>query len=205
MYKQDILKMLETENIGKIVDVNKRTIICRQGQEESNYLYYILSGLAFTYKTNENGQTCIIRLVKEKRFYGMAYLFRNSPYRVSLESLIPTRLIKIPKTAFENLLMQKPELLVPLFIELSDRLFQTGDLVIDKYLTAEERIKKSLKFIGDELGSQTGDGRVINIHLTHEDLAAFSSTTRVTVTKVLARLVKQKLLDTTRQPWVIYF
>ncbi len=58
----------------------------------------------------------------------------------------------------------------------------------------EERIKEFLKSISKDYGQVSEDGIVINFRLTHQDLANALGTTRVTITRIMGLLKKQRFL-----------
>lgn len=70
------------------------------------------------------------------------------------------------------------------------------------FKSAEERIKSFIKELAEEYGKQilgNPNERIINLHLTHEDIAKLTATSRQTVTTVLNDLEKKGLLTYDRK------
>ena len=59
----------------------------------------------------------------------------------------------------------------------------------------ESRVAELLKRLGELYGEETTEGILIQISLSHEQIAAMTGTTRVTITRVIKRLKEQNILD----------
>lgn len=58
-----------------------------------------------------------------------------------------------------------------------------------------ERLCKMLVWLGQKFGTQIEIGQLIDIHITHQDLAEIIGATRVTVTKLVNQLEKEGFLS----------
>ena len=58
-----------------------------------------------------------------------------------------------------------------------------------------ERLCKMLNWLGKKFGREIKIGRLIEIHITHQDLAEIIGSTRVTVTKLINQLEKEGFLS----------
>lgn len=191
------------KGIGEVVNVKKRKIVCLQG-ENSKYLYYLVKGAAMASKSSEHGRVRITRFIKEGEFFGTVTLFSQVPYTMGLETLQQSVFCRIEKAELEDLLRATPNLLFPFFIDLVEKLQRTSELVLDNYLPAEERVRKTLVFYAETFGQRLrGERLAVSKKITHYDIACLAGTTRVTVTKVLARLVEQGAVQITEKPWSI--
>lgn len=81
--------------------------------------------------------------------------------------------------------------------ELRERLRQ-----LEAWAAVQARPQLSIRLVGllsllsDEFGCSHGNGLLVDVRLTHSDLAAATGTTRATVTRVLGRLQQQRLIWT---------
>jgi CRP/FNR family transcriptional regulator len=57
---------------------------------------------------------------------------------------------------------------------------------------AEQRVRAVLKLISVQNGVKDRRGAIIQLKLTHEDIAAYASLTRETVTRILGKLLKDE-------------
>ena len=55
---------------------------------------------------------------------------------------------------------------------------------------ASQRVKMLLIMLSDKYGSRSDEGVILNIKLTHQDIAEMSGMTRETVTRVIDKLQK---------------
>jgi CRP-like cAMP-binding protein len=58
-----------------------------------------------------------------------------------------------------------------------------------------ERLRKMLFWLGQKFGTEIEIGRLIEMHITHQDLAEVIGATRVTVTKLVNQLEKEGFLS----------
>ncbi len=56
------------------------------------------------------------------------------------------------------------------------------------------RFLRLLKWLGDRFGNQIPDGQLINIRLTHQELAEIIGTSRVTVTRLINQFEEEKII-----------
>ena len=58
-----------------------------------------------------------------------------------------------------------------------------------------DRLSKMLKWLGEKFGKKIEIGQLIDIHITHQDLAEIIGATRVTVTKLINQLEREGFLS----------
>lgn len=67
--------------------------------------------------------------------------------------------------------------------------------VIRSYKTVETMLIKLLAWLGKKFGRQIETGQLIDLRLTHQDIADLLNSTRVTITRVLLNLEDQGLIQ----------
>ena len=67
----------------------------------------------------------------------------------------------------------------------------------------EDRIKSLFIFLAERYGRDNKDGIVIDIRLTHQEIANLLTTTRVTVTRIMSGLKESKWLILERSKYVL--
>jgi CRP-like cAMP-binding protein len=91
---------------------------------------------------------------------------------------------------------QQPELAVALLDALSQRHRQSQALLALLGLRrVEERVRGFLELLASEYGQPCEQGLLLDLRLTHQDMAGALATTRVTVTRVLGLLREQGWLQ----------
>ncbi|MEB3342380.1 Crp/Fnr family transcriptional regulator [Okeania sp.] len=89
-----------------------------------------------------------------------------------------------------------PKLTQELLPQLGRRFRQTEALLaIAGQRRVEDRLHQLLFLLKQEFGQTVGDDTLLNIRLTHQDIAAAIGTTRVTVTRLLGKLKQQGLIS----------
>jgi CRP-like cAMP-binding protein len=68
-------------------------------------------------------------------------------------------------------------------------------MLIRSHKKVEAMLIQLLGWLSKKFGSQVEQGRLIDMRLTHEDLAALISSTRVTITRLLGQLEQEGLID----------
>jgi len=68
-------------------------------------------------------------------------------------------------------------------------------MVIRSYKTVEMMLMKLLSWLAKKFGREVETGHLIDLRLTHQDIADMLNSTRVTVTRVLINLEEQGLIS----------
>ncbi len=155
-----------------------------------NYLWQIISGVVKSYTVSQEG-TCIIL-----GFWGTDDLVGRSlsqivPY--NLKCINEVRAIAIPQAQWSELT--------------GNMLYhaqQTQQLI---YIVRNTRIYKRLwlllQWLADKFGRAIKQGKMIDLKLTHQELADAINTTRITVTKTLNQLEQDGLILRPRAKCII--
>jgi CRP/FNR family transcriptional regulator len=111
-------------------------------------------------------------------------------------ALTEVRVAVMRKSMLVEVLKRDPELFVKLFSSLFERLKQSEE-VIDRLLDREvsARLGKLLQNLGDRFGETNGSATVLDIRLTHQDLANMIASTREAVSKVMSELQRDGLIE----------
>lgn len=67
--------------------------------------------------------------------------------------------------------------------------------VIRSHKRVEEALLQLLLWLARKFGREVSQGHLLDLRLTHQDLAEMLGTTRVTVTRILSQLEAQKLIN----------
>jgi CRP-like cAMP-binding protein len=138
----------------------------------------IESGVARTSTWLEDGTLIVLGLWGPGHFVGKT-LERIAPYQV--ECLTPVR--AIPFVSLDE--RQLSGILLT-------HLQQMQELtVIRGYKRTDTMLLKLLGWLANQFGKQTTTGQLIDMRLTHQDLADLLGTTRVTITRALNNLEQQ--------------
>lgn len=177
-------KLIENREIR---DFKKKSEIYREG-DYPLYLYYLQSGKAKSYKTNDNGKELILSLYTEGDFIGYTDLIQDSNFSDSLETIEDSKVILIPKKVFSDLLLKNASV-ARKFIQLISKDVQHtyDDLIKLAYNSVRKRVSEALLlFFKDTTES---------IKVSREDLAAKAGTSLETAIRTLSDFKDEKLIE----------
>jgi CRP/FNR family transcriptional regulator len=115
---------------------------------------------------------------------------------VFAEALTDARVIGVRKPILAEVVKRRPELATKLFFSFSERLRQSEE-VIDSLLEREvsARLATLLANLGNRFGETNGSATVLNVRLTHQDLANMIVSTREAVSKVMSEFQREGLIE----------
>lgn len=157
--------------------------------EPGDALYIIEEGQVRIYRVAEDGREKTLTLLSNGDFFGEMALIDDEPRSAIAEVTDPSVLLCIHKRDFQQLVQSKPQIAVSIIKGLSQRLRQTNKQLMEAvFLDVRGRMCRLLLDLDDEYGKAYEAGRLIDIKLTHQELANMVGTSRESVTRVLTEL-----------------
>jgi CRP-like cAMP-binding protein len=150
--------------------------------EYQNSLWQIDTGFVRTVTYLENGTTVALGLWGSGDIVGRT-LSKLEPYQMECLTKVEARIIPLEEWTYstETLLAH---------IQQAEEL-----MVIRSYKKVETMLLKLLAWLSQRFGLEVEKGRLIDMRLTHEDLADMIGSTRVTVTRILGQFEQEGLID----------
>ncbi|MBD2364334.1 Crp/Fnr family transcriptional regulator [Anabaena minutissima FACHB-250] len=147
-----------------------------------NSLWQIDAGFVRTVTYLENGTTVALGLWGSGDIVGRT-LSKLEPYQMECLTKVEARILPLEEwsDSTETLLAH---------IQQSEEL-----MVIRSYKKVETMLLKLLAWLSQRFGLEVEKGRLIDMRLTHEDLADMIGSTRVTVTRILGQFEQEGLID----------
>ena len=110
----------------------------------------------------------------------------------------------ISKQDFENHLLQNRKALVEIISMLCSRLREAWLMLkVLSFTDAEQRIRRVLINSGDQFGVNDPRGTIINLRLTHQDIANLATTARETVTRAISRFVQAGEIEILEKKYIL--
>ena len=164
--------------------------------DPDEHLYFVLSGTVRLYKLYGDYKEATVALLRDGDAFGELSLQEGAGQTVFAHALTDARVAVMRKAVLVEVLKRDPELAVKLFSSLFERLEQSEE-VIDRLLDREvsARLGKLLQNLGDRFGETDGLATVLDIRLTHQDLANMIASTREAVSKVMSDLQRDGLIE----------
>jgi len=160
--------------------------------------YQIISGHVGLYESekNEYRKLLFIYGATEVFPYPHQQLQRESGNDLAFCALDTVQVRAIAKTELEQAINQRRELCHELSILLADRLNLAYERISDlENVGVADRLKKRLIFFARRFGVAGNDRVVIDVPLTHADIALSIGTTRETVNRVMRQFQKEGILQ----------
>jgi CRP-like cAMP-binding protein len=164
--------------------------------DPDDQLYFLLEGTVRLYKIYGEYKEATVALLKDGGVFGELSLEEGPWQTVFAEALTDVRVIRVRKPILAEVLKRRTELATKLFFSFSERLRQSGE-VIDSLLEREvsARLATLLSNLGNRFGETNGSGAVLNMRLTHQDLANMIVSTREAVSKVMSEFQREGLIE----------
>jgi len=164
--------------------------------DPDDQLYFLLEGTVRLYKIYGQYKEATVALLKDGGNFGELSLEEGPWQTVFAEALTDTRVIGVRKPILAEVVKRRPEFATKLFFSFSERLRQSEE-VIDSLLEREvsARLATLLANLGNRFGETNGSGTVLNVRLTHQDLANMIVSTREAVSKVMSEFQREGLIE----------
>jgi len=188
------------------IDLFNRNVVCwtyKAGQvvfgqgDPCKGLYFIEDGLVAVRKTDDEGQSVIVRLAHKGDTLGYRPLLANENHRATAEVIMDARICFIDAPTMRGFLLSNPKLgmrflehTAQALGEAEERLFQIAALSV------RTRIIHLLILLRDHYGTTTSDGTLfVELPMTRRDLAEMIGARPESVSRALRDIQDDGLLD----------
>lgn len=173
----------------------KRVMILHPNDSPKN-VYYIKNGYVRVFRLTEDGEELTLTILKPKDFFPLTYGLNQSVNSYYLEAITPLELWRAPQESFIKYILTKPEVLY----DLTTRAMVRVDGVFSRmeYLVLSNayiKVATTLLVCAKRFGKPSGDNDVvIEVPLTHRDIATLVGITRETTSLEMKKLEKEGFL-----------
>lgn len=175
--------------------VKKGRILFLEG-ETGEEMYLIKTGVVKIYRLDD-AKEIILALFREGDFFGeMALIQEGLTRSATAETLDACVMYTLKRSVFAQYLEKSPKLCLKLLETTMERLRKANEQIYDlTFLGVRSRIMKTIVRLSEEHGTPTKDGLLIDVKLTHQQLANMVGTVRESVTKVLQELLDEGSIE----------
>ncbi len=183
---------------------HKRRDILIYADETPNSVFYIKNGFARAYRISETGDELTLTILSSGSLFPITSGIQDLPNNYYLEAIIPMEVWKAPKEQFATFLHRNPEV----FYELTTNILSRyGDLLTRmEYLVvsrAYTKVATTLLLCAEQFGTHQGSDVILQIPLTHKDIATLAGLTRETTCLEMKKLEKKGLIGRLGRLFVI--
>jgi CRP-like cAMP-binding protein len=172
-----------------------RDLIFAPGDPDGQ-LYFLLEGTLRLYTIYGQYKEATIALLKDGGIFGDLSLDQEGWQNVFAEAVTDVRVAVVRKSVLANVIKRQPEFIIKLVYYISERLRQSDEVIeslLDREVSA--RLTTLLLNLGDRFGEVDGSVMVLNVRLTHQDLANMIFSTREAVSKVMSEFQRDGLIE----------
>ena len=176
----------------------KDTMLFRQG-EEARGLFVVVAGGVKVYQSGPDGREQTLHVERPGHSLAEIPLFDGSPYPASARAAEESRILFLPRDAFEWLYRNNPDIADATIRELGRRLRRLVRLVDRLALkSVPARVAAALIEAAASAGCARDGGELV-LQSTQEEMAAELGTTRESVSRALSTLRSEGVIRVTGQ------
>jgi CRP/FNR family transcriptional regulator, cyclic AMP receptor protein len=165
-------------------------------EETGKYMYIVLAGKVKITKATAGGKESLLAIHQAGDFFGEMALLDGKTSPATVSAMEDCRIATVSAHDFHTLLMRNEKVVKQIIQVLCTRLRQVWAQVQSlSYSTADSRIKAGILQLSQKHGVADSRGIIINLKITHQELAEMVGTSRETVTRTLARLQESGVLQ----------
>jgi CRP/FNR family transcriptional regulator len=188
----------ETDRIDQIIHKKRfsRDQIVLFEEDTANFMYIVYAGKVRVVKQNKEGREQIITIHKKNDFFGEMSLLDGKTAPATVIAHEDAVIGLLSKNDFEQHLLSNEKIRGKIIDLLCAQLRDSWAMIkILSFNNAEQRIMAVLDLMHEMYGVVDDRGGLINVKLTHQQIANYASVTRETVTRVLNKLEKEAVIQ----------
>jgi CRP/FNR family transcriptional regulator, cyclic AMP receptor protein len=164
-------------------------------EETGNYMYLVLSGKVKVSKAGAGGRETILAIHRTGDFFGEMSLLDGKTAPATVSAMEDSKIISLSGADFHKYLMHNEKVLLQIINVLCGRLRQVWQTQSISSSSAEAKIRMGVYQLSKRHGIQDAHGTIIDLKITHQELAEMVGTSRETVTRVLSHLRDEGIIE----------
>ena len=183
----ELIRVLDSISEVRVFD--KGEVIYNQG-DNPDFFYYLKKGKVKIYITSEGGGEKTISVIGKNAILGEASFFDNQPRMTSARATVRCELVSINGALLTDIIRKNPRNAMEL-LKLQAQTIRMLSAQVDNitFVNATGRIAQFLL-------NATSVSENSSVYVTHEEIASFVGTSRVTVSKIISRLSAEGIVKT---------
>ncbi|MBW4699774.1 MAG: Crp/Fnr family transcriptional regulator [Aphanocapsa lilacina HA4352-LM1] len=163
----------------------------------ANHIYLCISGVVLIATSHATGEEGLLGLVTPSLPFGLP-LSEVSPYRATALTAVSVYRLHIAE------LRQCPRIAQQVLPYLIESLKRNEEfLIVSNRRSIAERFEAFLALLCRRVGRRTEEGVLLDIRLTHQQIANAINATRVSVTRLLTRYREEGIVVERQQKWIV--
>ena len=184
------------DQIAESHEYRRRQVIWEPGTA-ANAVYIVRSGIVKLYKVSDEGRELTLHFFTKDHLFGELAVVSDTAHDSSAEAYEDTTLITIGKDDFLKVMMRNAALAMRMVRLVGDRRRQLERRVESLlFRSAHARLAALFLDLALSFGVRDSRGVIINLKLTHREIASLIGATRETVSFAILDLRRDNLIQT---------
>lgn len=176
------------EALGRTAAFPRGATLLAQGDAPTR-LYLLQTGTVRLFRLTADGREVTAQIAGANTFIGLEALLTDEPYGLSAVALEPCCVLELTRPEAEQLFLENPAIALKAIRALCRSVTDAMESVLTYRLrNAHGRLVYALERLAETHGRREGDETVIDLPLTHQDLASLTGLSRQTVSGLLSSL-----------------
>ena len=183
------------------MDVSSDERIYFEG-DDAKYLYLVAMGKVKLVRNTASGRDVLLDVLHGGDYFGSLSTLGGYRYLETAIAQTDCCILRISAADFDQVLVEHPDVTRKVLEAVSRRLAEAQEIVKQlSTFTVEQRIASALMRLASKLGETRGEGVLIQLPFSRQDLAAMTGSTVETVSRVMSRFTEDGLVKSGRK-WV---
>ena len=166
------------------------------GGDEPRGVYFLKKGYVRLFSISNEAEELTLVIFKPQDFFPMIWALNGSTNFDHFEAMTPVEVYRVPRAEFIQFLKEHPdvfsELVTRILIRMSGLYQRMQYLAFGK---AHSKVASILYICAERFGKKTGSNVVIDVPLTHKDIANLVGMTRETVSIEMKKLAQKGVIS----------
>lgn len=195
MCQRDLLCCQGLETCSFTRRVSPNTTLFHSGDENQGF-FQLLAGIVALTVMDENGNTCLVRLVEPGQVFGYRSLIAGQHHETTAVTLVPSEIWHVPARSARRAYQSDPHLQRVLHADLAANLSSVRrDMLMLATGNVHLRLWRFFRELGRLVGIRQPGGEVtVPLPLTYAEIATLLGHTPESVSRALRRLASQGCL-----------
>lgn len=182
-------------------DVSAKERVYFEG-DEAEHLYLVAMGKVKLVRNTAAGREVLLDILHGGEYFGSLSIFGGRIYTETAIAQTDSCILSISAEDFEHILSDHPDVTRKVLEAVSQRLAESQEIIKQlSVYNAEQRIASALMRLAGKLGEARGQGVLIQLPFSRQDLAAMTGSTTETVSRVMSRFAEEGWVKSGRK-WV---
>ena len=163
-----------------------------QAGAPTKHVFILLSGRLKLSRLSPQGRQIIQWFCLKNEFFGLSDILQCEHHTLNAQASSDCAILMIPASEFTKLLVTSPDISLLIIEHLSNKLSIAGDLLLGfSSDTASQKVSKLLLRLARSIGLSLDNSILLDMPLTHQELADMAGLCRQTMTTILNQYKQQ--------------